>query len=701
MSKINVTYNKRNKEYRFIYPAMSNAIKVLISKNKVYNTVIRRISILRKNMLIVPEFFLLELEYILDDVVNDVEHVKASITDILIYIDVYKEMLEYIRTNTWVGDRYTKEKHPLNIARIKQLMKYEPLPHQIEIMEKYEYVKKMANIRGYELDMSPGTGKTYTSLAIGEGLNYNKFLIISPKQVIINVWYDSITKELYKVPQTVCLLGTRDKEYNNEKFLLTHYEYLHKLAKDNKLLTKLQRMKPIIIVDEFHNFNEIKSKRTQALLSIVNKILPKDVLLLTGTPIKFDVKELVPMLYILDTKFPPVVEQFKSLYSNFNIPEIQHMLQYRFGLYRKRIEKNNDMLPPIHIEDYKVKLPKKLAEKYLLDRISKEVLEYKEKRLKEIMDNYSKYEQIFYMYINMVREKLREQNKASVISEYLNLISIVREAAEKNQLQFYIDELQRIKEIEKKYIEPNLPSMQDVKKFREVAPIIKYPQFKVMGEALGRIILRRRIECYNDLARYIDYNKVTSLTTKKTLVFSNYVTVCITAMDKAKRDGLHPIGIFGSYTKELDSRVAIFKQNEKINPLIATYKSLSTGVQLTVANVVLCLDIPFRHYLFDQAISRVHRIPQDKPVIVLLAKLDTGDEYNITDRDMFILKLSEMRVKLITENQTGYEIPESKLSKKEEEVLKSELISNITTDRDILGDVKSLLETIIEKIKII
>ena len=701
MSKIKVTYNKRNKEYRFIYPAMSNAVKVLTSKNKVYGNVMRRISLLRSNTLIVPEFFLLELEYILDDVVNDVESVKASITDILIYIDVYKELLEYIRANTWVGDRYTKEKHPLNLSRIKQLMNYEPLPHQIEIMEKYEYVKKMANIRGYELDMSPGTGKTYTSLAIGEGLNYNKFLIISPKQVIENVWYDGITKELYRTPQTVCMLGSKNKEYNNEKFLLTHYEYLHKLARDSKLLTKLQRMKPIIIVDEFHNFNEIKSKRTQALLSIINKILPRDVLLLTGTPVKFDVKELVPMLYVLDTKFPPVVDRFKNLYSNFNIPDIQHMLQYRFGLYRKRIEKSNDMLPPIHIDDYKIKIPKELEEKYLLEVVSKDVMEYKEKRMKEIMDNYKRYEQTFYMYINMVREKLREQNNAHIISEYLKLISIVREAADKNQLQFYIEELQRIKEIEKTYIEPNLPSMQDVKIFRDIVPIIKYPQFKVMGEALGKVILRRRIECYNDLAKHIDYQKVTSLTPKKTLIFSNYVSVCISAIDKAKQDGLSPLGIFGFYTKELDSRVAIFKQNPKINPLAATYKSLSTGVQLTVANVVLCLDIPFRHYLFDQAISRVHRIPQDKPVIVLLAKLDTGDKYNITDRDMFILKLSEMRVKLITQNQTGYDIPESKLSKKEEEILKSELVSNISVGRDLLGDVKSMIGGLLEKIKII
>ena len=701
MHKVNIVYNKRTKTYRFMYPNIAKAIKVLGSKNKTYLYVLKVIGVLNNGKYTVPEFFLLELEFILNDVINNIETVDASITSILMFIDVYKEMLEYIRTETWVSERYTKNKHPLNLARIRQVMRYEPLPHQIEIMERYEYIKTMANIRGYELDMSPGTGKTFTSLAIGEGLNYNKFLIISPKQVIENVWYDGITKELYNTPQSVCMLGSKDKECHNEKFILTHYEYLLKLVRNNTLLTKLQRIKPIIIVDEFHNFNEIKSKRTQALLSIINKISPKDVLLLTGTPVKFDVKELVPMLYVLDSKFPPVIDQFKALYKGFNNPIISDLLHYRFGLYRKRIEKEDNMLPPLKIEDYKIKLPKDITKKYLLDTIYKDVMDYKEKRMKELMDNYKQYEQQFYMYMNMVKEKLAKEGKSNIINEYYGLIKIIHDAADKNHLQFYIEELQRVKEIEKTYIEPNLPSMTDVKIFRNIAPIIKYPQLKVMGEALGRIVLGRRIECYNDLAKHVNYQEVTALTNKKTLIFSNYVSVCINAIDKAKKDGMHPLGIFGQYTKELDSRVAIFKQNPNINPLVATYKSLSTGVQLTVANIVLCLDIPFRHYLFDQAISRVHRIPQDKPVIVLLAKLDSDDEYNITDRDMFILKLSEMRVKLITQNKTGYDIPESKLNKKEEEVLRSELVSSMVNDSTIPNFIKNVVESIKEKIFVI
>ena len=96
--------------------------------------------------------------------------------------------------------------------------------------------------------------------------------------------------------------------------------------------------------------------------------------------------------------------------------------------------------------------------------------------------------------------------------------------------------------------------------------------------------------------------------------------------------------------------------------MIATYKSLSTGVPLTAANIIILLDLPFRMYILDQALARAWRIGQDKDVLALIIKLDSGKVFNITDRDHFIINLSEYNVELITGNKIPYNIPKQTLA---------------------------------------
>jgi len=515
------------------------------------------------------------------------------------------------------------------------------------------------------------THNTYMSLAMTEALHYDKTIIIVPKAVIDRVWVKSLKEELYKNEQSICMLGNGDKEYNGERFILTHYEYIPKLLYNTKILRQLRMYKPNMIIDEFHNFNESTTDRTENLLKLVNTVNFRDIFLLTGTPIKMTLKELVPMLYILDEKFPKVKDIFINFYKDIKLDIFKNLIRYRFDNYRERIEKDNNLLPPISIEEYKITLPK--PDKYLLKNINEKVKEYKKIRLKEILDNIGLYRNTYNLLLTEAKNNLlikhKEYTQVSVdklFKEYDSKVKIIYKNANENKLQDIPDIIIYVKDFDNDII---LPNISNKKLFRDVRTIIKYPKYKVLGEALGKIILGTRIECYKELANNIDYDSILKSTNKKVLIFSNYISVSLIAIDKCTNKGYNPLGVFGEHIPNLSDTVNQFMNKDSgINPLVATYKSLSTGVPITIANIVLCLDTPFRSYLFDQAVSRVHRIGQDKKVEVLLTKLDTGNKQNITERDLYILNTSEFNVEAITGNQTPYELPEQEIYKEEEDI---------------------------------
>ena len=55
--------------------------------------------------------------------------------------------------------------------------------------------------------------------------------------------------------------------------------------------------------------------------------------------------------------------------------------------------------------------------------------------------------------------------------------------------------------------------------------------------------------------------------------------------------------------------------------MIATYKSLSTAVPMTMADVMIMVDTPFRDYIFQQTIARINRLGTTTQTYVYIAKL--------------------------------------------------------------------------------
>jgi len=689
-------YSKRTSRYKFLLPGV-NTIFFALSKifNKSYVSLLFKKR--KDNYFEIDEFFLLELEYMLGHLL-DSEHV----TLVLANLKNTKDLLLFIRTHTWVADRYKEERYELNYDRIKHMMKFDILPSQRPAFEKYEHIKTFANLRGSLLDIATGGGKTFTSLALGEALDYDYMLVIAPSQVKENVWYDSVTKSLYKVPQSAVMLDKKF-EYNGERFIIFHYEMLEKVVNNRKFLRLIKRLKPFLIIDEWHNFNEIKSKRTQKLIELVEYVDFDDIALLTGTPIKMDVKELKPMLYVLDRKFPKAVETFDKFYrslSAFNL----NLLRYRFDLYRERIEKDKSKLPPITIEEVRISIPN--GDDYTIDAINEKIAEYKKKRLEELKEHFNEYEKEFKELIYKAINKINDSDIREELETYFKYVNEIREASEKGHIRYVVSKLEFCREFEENYIYPNL-TQEEIKRFKHIAPIVKYPKLKVLGEALGRVLLRTRINCYKDLAKYVDYRNLLAITDKKGIVFSEYTAVCDSAIKKLEQQGFKPLYVYGDKTKELDKIVKLFMDTKNdYNPLVTTYKSLSTGVPLIAANVVICLGLPFRMYTFDQAIARAYRIGQDKKVYVFIVKLDTGAKVNITERDLYILNVSQAKVEVITGNKFDYEVPLERLGsdrEEEDEDTESKLIKEELADIMIETTGNKLMDMILgflRKIKI-
>lgn len=664
------SYNSRTKRYTIL---VKNVDKILNGFRKIIGKSATGLMFVKvkKNQFDIYEFFLLEFEYILEVIRNEYPEVAVGIGGIILV-----DLQDFLNEKTWLADRQQPNvTNILDMKEINRVMKFPPMEHQLDVFEKYEINKRLGALRGMMLDLAPGLGKSYTSLAIGEALHYETFVIVAPGNTIDEVWVKSVTTELYKTPQPYFVYRANSTNYSKQRFMIMTYEALDKLANDKKNLRLLKRLKPILIVDEFHNFNNIESLRTGNLAKVVDKVDFQDIVLLTGTPIKMSYEELMPMLYILDRKFPPIADIFKFYYQGFNYKKLD-MFRYRFDLYKKTKQKDTSKLPKLEIVEHRVKVPDG-TKLYSMDVIKREFQKYKIDRVKEFLDNMDKYEADFERILMNVkmeafRQGMLKKDIDVVLKDYKAEIKTIRKADKANNLFSVGPQITKAREIEDNFILKYLVG-DEKKEFKHVRSIIKYPGFKAMGEALGRVIMGKRISCYKALASAVNYKELLGLTTKKGIVFSSYVGVCKNAIAKSGMDGYHPIGVFGEHIEHLPEYVKEFNDlKNKTNPIVATYKALSTGVPLIGGNIIIMLDIPVRLYLMDQAVSRAWRIGQDKPVTIILVKLDTGKIFNITDRDNFILNLSTENVEMLTGNKIPYEIPKQVLMSDVEEELELE-----------------------------
>jgi superfamily II DNA or RNA helicase len=571
-------------------------------------------------------------------------------------VEAVKEAMELIKKHTWVRNIFSTAEtvDTLDYSRIKKNMKFSILEHQYDAFKYYNNSKTNLGYRGGMLDMAVGSGKTFTSLAITEAIHADTVIVVCPLPTLNKVWEDSLKNTLYKKPQSYCII--RNTEYKNEKFILVHYEGLSKIKNIKKLKGKVA-----IIVDESHNFADPKSERTKLLKDLIANTGSDDIILMSGTPIKATAAEVMNMMEILDRRFVgPAKERFKKLYKGMG-SFLSYTLSVRYRAHSVKITKDNIELPELSTVQIDVKL--KDPTPFLLTTISEEVKRYAKERLKYFNDNKKKYEDIYFTLRD--KAKINALKNSSIDVSAFNLyeanVERVKELYKNNALGTNPELVSSVNEFEKKVIIPNLNS-DDKKAFRNAKTVYKYVGLKIVGETLSNVIGKAREECHVAIASDFNFKDVLNSTEAKTVIFTKYLSVADAVCEKTKIDKFKPITVYGDTSKDLSKNVQKFKDDEKANPLVTTYKSLSTGVPLIEANVILAIDLPYMSYELEQTIARIVRIGQTRPCTFYFLSLNTGDEPNINSRNIDINKLNNEAVAEITgyKNQTVLEDAEAR-----------------------------------------
>lgn len=119
------------------------------------------------------------------------------------------------------------------------------------------------------------------------------------------------------------------------------------------------------------------------------------------------------------------------------------------------------------------------------------------------------------------------------------------------------------------------------------------------------------VKAANALAKVeysVKYAKEIIDTENKVVIFTDHVAA---AEDIASHFGIKPVT--GKMSPDIRSQyVKIFNNSDNVNVLVATFGSLSVGINLTSSSYMVMNDFPWVPSIVEQAEKRIHRIGQDK-----------------------------------------------------------------------------------------
>ncbi len=577
-------------------------------------------------------FFAPDVHYMLQELLHkgSKDYVSSSKRHIRAAIAALQE-------NTWLSRLNDSEfKSKLDRSKLALFHKA-PLPHQDQFFEVYDRNTQRYGLHGYLLSARAGSGKTLTDLMLAEMVGSDYIVLVVPKNSIDRVWTKTL-KEEFKTPPSYWTTSS-DKPYSGERYLLTHYEALEKVLQ----VTGKLHGKVAVVLDESHNFNDIGSQRTQNFIKLCNSVKSENVIWASGTPVKAMGYEVIPMLKTIDPMFSSDVEtRFKRIFGK-EAKRALDILRNRMGMISYRVEKiaELDSETPSEI-NVKVKIPD--GQKYTLTSIRDEMRKFIDERLKFYRSGMRTYEKRYDEILEIFKRKMSSDSEVMKdFSKYQSYIKTIRRGYDPGA---HKDIAAFCNNFETKVIMPALEKV-DRDDFKNIRSIIKYVDLKVMGEALGGVLGRKRAEVHRKmipeahLERYVD-DAIT-----KTLIFTSYVSVVQDLNEYFKKHDYTPIMVYGDTNNQLDSMLTRFEKDEKLNPAIATYMSLSTAVPMTMASTAIFMNAPFREHEMIQAKARINRLGQKAHVTYVHVFLDTGNEPNISTRANDILEWSKQQIAAI------------------------------------------------------
>ncbi len=605
--------------------ALSKDMQNLWSTSKVTNNIF---STFRGTQVAFKEFFAPDILYTIDQLLET----KRTMTPHRHLLAIRQGLLE----NTWLKSTITTH-DPILDFRLLENMTIHPLAHQEEFLVRYDKMVPAMRLKGYLLSSPAGTGKTYAGLAWSECIQADCVIVIAPNNSVYRVWKDSIESMIKGSPKTWV---SQDKLPLNAdyKFYVFHYEAIEKVQ---ELFSIKKPKRAVIILDESHNFNEISAQRTQRLMGLSNRPEIIGTLWSSGTPLKAIGTECITLLRSIDPFFDSNVEvRFRAIYGA-SVSRAVDMLRNRIGLISYKTDKSLVVSGTPIVEDIPVTL--KNPTPFLLSTIREDMKVFILERVRYYKENKERFQNDYLKGLNVYQATIRTPEQRKEFDTYKAYVDKIIRRYDPWMMK---EEAAFCNRFEEQSIMPALNSELKAK-FREAKSVVKYVNLKIQGECLGRVLGKRRTECNRALVENSGLPEIIDNAIKKTVIFTSYVDVVEDVDRYLSGEGFDPVLVYGDTNKDVNKLIEKFDKDPKANPIVATFQSLSTAVPLIMANTVVMMNVPFRSYEYEQAVSRVNRLGQDSQVYVFRALLDTGDEPNISTRTIDIMQWSMEQVAML------------------------------------------------------
>lgn len=592
-------------------------------------------------------FFALDIVYAIEKILSE-RWVRTSRR-------VLSNILEALRQDTWLATiERTDFPKRLNRSRLSVFHDKKPLDKQNEFFDTYEQVTQRYHLRGMLLAAAAGSGKTLTSLMLSEMLQPQVTVVVSPPNAVRDVWVMTMEKEMRPVPSYWHSMDETPLR-GDERYVVVHYDALTRFQRE---LHKLKGKRINVVLDESHNFNTATSLRTDLFIEMCVQLDAQDVLWMSGTPIKALGSEAIPLFRSIDPLFTSDTEfRFKKIFG-LSSTRGADILNSRLGIVSYKVEKKDlpieepEMLPPI-----KVAIPN--GSEYTLEAVGVKMKAFVEMRALYYDGIMAECQEYFYRILEQHRARLHDREQIRAYEQYRQDLSFVISVG--GDARYCSEQITSVNAYENKHIVPHLDRENQVK-FKDIRSVVKYVRLKIRGECLGRVVAKERMRAHYDLIEHIDFQPIFDSSEKKTVIFTSFVEVLEKMLTRFKHEKLHAVSVYGKTNTLLSATLKRFDSDPNVNPLVATYKSLSTAVPLLMADVVVLIDAPFRDYILQQTISRTSRMGATTRTTVYMFSLDTGDKPNIATRSYDILKWSQSQIEAIIGIKSPFEINEDQLA---------------------------------------
>jgi len=521
--------------------------------------------------------------------------------------------------------------HSKDSALASTVLKFSPYPNQLAAFEKMEKTEKEKMFRGIILAGRPGTGKTYMALYLSLVYNSDFTIIICPAKVLKNAWLkdlsDPIERErIYKKKQPVIngrLPVTENPNIRVAKYLVINYESVHHVEKNYlRQITNLYK-NVTVIIDESHNLAHFERNRTSATVDFVDRINPNRVILLSGTDLKREIGEMRTILAFLYKGF--IRDDFQARFDvlfGTNSSAAMAILSKLYRDVRIVVEHSEGAVPKNHLIEMEVKIPDDGRFSIATSRIR--MREAEKAKLKEISDNKGKNEKRFdELSVFAAREAIdRRVTTRRSFDEHSSRRKELKSIKGSEKSDYYIALKKNVYQYEKDFIEPYLKK-ELKKEFRDIRSSLDNPYAQAKGVALS-IIDKMKGELAVEVAKVIDLERIYDLGEKKVIFITQYIEVTYILENRIKKLGKKPIVMHSKSKYSISSDLDLFEKG-KIDTLITTYKSASEGVRLTVADVLVQVDMPTGLNDLEQAKARTSRQGQDKETYLVQFKLNSEE----------------------------------------------------------------------------